>query len=157
MKRLSILVAAAAAVGLAAAPMGASAAPAAKSQAQILGPVVLDDDGTATVRARYICQESDHLWVSAKQMADGRPDARLQEEGSSAIASGWMQSHPPRSTFTCDGRWHTGSFQIATADFGPEGPSWDALERGQAFVQFCLLTSRSENEFISDARWAAVR
>ena len=157
MKRLSILAATAAAIGLAAAPFGASAAPAAKSQAQVLGPVVLNDDGTATVRARYICQESDHLWVSAKQVADRRPDARLQEEESSALAANWMQSHPSPSTFTCDGRWHTGSFTIETADFGPQAPDWGALERGQAWVQFCLLTTANENEFISDTRWIAVR
>ena len=157
MRRLPILAAAAAALGLAAAPFGASAAPAGKSQAQVLGPVVVNDDGTATVRARYICQESDHLWVSAKQMADGRPDAALQQESSSAVAANWMQSHPDPSTFTCDGTWRTGSFVIETADFGPQAPDWGALEKGQAWVQFCLLTTANENEFISDTRWIAVR
>lgn len=156
MKRFGVLLAAAAAIALVAAPIGASAAPTEKSQAQVLGPVVLNGDGTATVRARYICQESDHLWVSAKQVADLRPDARLQAEGSSGVASGWMQSHPDPSTFTCDGNWHTGSFEIQTADFGP-GATWDALKPGQAFVQFCLLTAETENEFISDTRWIAVR
>ena len=156
MKRLSILPVCAAATALAVAPMGASAAPADKSQAQILGTVSLNGDGTASVRARYICQESDHLWVSAKQVADRRPDARLKEEGSSAVASAWMQSHPAPSTFTCDGRWHTGTFEIETANFGPQAPSWDALKRGQAWVQFCL-NSMSGSEFISDTRWASVR
>ena len=158
MKRLSILAVSAAALAvMAIAPLGASATPAAKSQAQVLGPVVLNDDGTATVRARYICQESDHLWVSAKQVEDGRPDARLQGEGSSAVAANWMQSHPEPSTFTCDGNWHTDSFVIETADFGPMAPDWGALERGQAWVQFCLLTTANENEFISDTRWIAVQ
>jgi hypothetical protein len=153
---MSVLMAGIAALALAAVPIGASAAPTAKSQAQVLGPVELNGDGTATVRARYICQESDHLWVSAKQVADLRPDARLAQEGSSALASGWMQSHPDPSTFTCDGRWHTGAFEIETANFGP-GATWDELKPGQAFVQFCLLTLETENEFIYDTRWIAVR
>ncbi|HEV2785277.1 MAG TPA: hypothetical protein VGV67_02720 [Solirubrobacteraceae bacterium] len=155
MKRLIILAVSAAAF-MTIAPLSASAGPAGKSQARVIGPVVLNGDGTATVRARYICQESDHLWVSAKQMADTRPDPRLQEEGSSALAANWMQSHPDGSTFTCDGQWHTGSWVIETTDFGPLAPDWGPLERGQAWVQFCLLTATNENEFIVHNRWAAV-
>ena len=66
-----------------------------------------NDDGTASGRARYVCPEGFHLWVSAKQSQDGRRDARLTEEGSSQVAAAWLQSHPEE--FTCDGRWHTGT------------------------------------------------
>jgi hypothetical protein len=129
------------------APAGAK--PAGKQQAQVLGTVVTHDDGTATVRARYICPEGFHLWVSAKQSADGTPDQRLRLEGSSQIAAAWLQSHPTPDTFTCDGKWHTDTFQIDTAEQG-----FGELQRGQAWVQFCLI---GENTFISEARWVAVR
>ena len=58
--------------------------------------------------------------------------------------------------FTCDGRSHTGTFTIATSS-APWG-SWDALEKGQAWVQFCLseMTGEGEEghgESITGARW----
>jgi hypothetical protein len=127
----------------------AGAVPASKQQAEILGTVVRNDDGTATVRARYICPEGFHLWVSAKQSENGRPDQRLRLEGSSQVAAAWLQSHPTPDTFTCDGKWHTGTFQIDTAEQG-----FGELEQGQAWVQFCLI---GENTFISKSRWVSVR
>jgi hypothetical protein len=129
--------------------VSADAAPEGKSQAQILGTVVTHDDGTASVTARYICPEGFHLWVSAKQSEDGQPDQRLREEGSSQIAAAWLQSHPAPSEFTCDGRWHTGTFDIDTQEQG-----FGELQEGQAWVQFCLI---GENTFISESRWVAVR
>jgi hypothetical protein len=146
LKRIITLLAATAAV-LAVAPVTAGAAPAAKAQAQVLGAVVTRDDGTASLKARYVCPEGFHLWVSAKQVADGRPDARLHQEGSSQFAAAWLQSHP--IGFTCDGEWHTGTFSIDTAEQG-----WGQLQHGQAWVQFCLI---GESTFISEARWIAVR
>jgi hypothetical protein len=127
----------------------AGAAPAAKQQAQVLGTVVTGDDGTASVRARYICPEGFHLWVSAKQSETGTPDQRLRLEGSSQFAAAWLQSHPSPDSFTCDGKWHTDTFQIDTAEQG-----FGELKQGQAWVQFCLI---GENTFISEARWVAVR
>jgi hypothetical protein len=124
----------------------AGAAPAAKAKAQVLGTVVTADDGTATVTARYVCPEGFHLWVSAKQVEDGRPDPRLQEEGSSSISSAWLQSHP--TDFTCDGTFRTQTFQIDTAEQG-----FGEFQAGQAWVQFCLI---GENTFISEARWVRV-
>lgn len=146
MKRIITLAAAAVAV-LAAVPVTASAAPAAKAQAQVLGTVVTHDDGTASVTARYVCPEGFHLWVSAKQVESARPDSRLQEEGSSQHSAAWLQSHP--TGFTCDGEWHTGTFEIDTAEQG-----WGELQAGQAWVQFCLI---GESTFISESRWVAVR
>ena len=150
MKKTHLLVAMAA---VAAVSLGgiasAGAAPAGKSQAEILGPVRTNDDGTATVKARYICPDGFHLWVSAKQSEDGRPDQRLREEGSSQIAAAWLQSHPSPEQFTCDGEWHTDRFVIDTEEQG-----FGELQDGQAWVQFCLI---GENAFISKSRWVAVR
>ena len=127
----------------------AGAAPAAKQQAQVLGPVVTNDDGTATVRARYICPEGSWLWVSAKQSEDGTPDQRLRLEGSSQVAAAWLESHPTPDTFTCDGKWHTDTFEIHAEEQG-----FGELQNGQAWVQFCLI---GESTFISESRWVAVR
>ena len=124
-----------------------TAAPADKAKAQVIGTVVTSGNGTATVTARYVCPEGFHLWISAKQVEDRRPDPRLREEGSSAISAAWLQSHP--TNFTCDGTFRTQTFQIDTAEQG-----FGELEPGQAWVQFCLI---GENTFISEARWARVR
>ena len=142
---------AAAALALAAPAVGISSAgavPAGKAQAEILGPVEINDDGTATVTARYVCPSGIHLWVSAKQVEGGQPDARLQEGGSSSISSAWLQSHP--TDFTCDGAWHTDSFVIDTLEQG-----FGELEPGQAWVQFCLIGDE-ESFFLSKTRWSAV-
>lgn len=117
-----------------------------ESTAQILGPIRVNDDGTATVTARYVCTTEFHLWVSAKQAEGGQPDKAMQEEGSGAASEAWLESHP--QNFTCDGEWHTGSFVI-TADEQGHGE----LEQGQAWVQFCLV---SADAFLSKTRWVAV-
>ena len=138
---------------LAAVPIGlagtAGADLSSKAQAQILGPVVTHDDGTASVTARYTCPEGFHLWVSAKQSADGQPDQALRGEGSSQVSEAWLQSHPAPSTFTCDGRWHVGTYTIDTEEQG-----FGELQEGQAWVQFCLV---GEQAFISQSRWVSVR
>ena len=147
MKRICILVAAVAVMALAAAPGAHAAGLGTKAQAQVLGPVVDNGDGTATVTARYTCPEGFHLWVSAKQVASRLPDKRLQAGGSSEISAGWWQSHP--ENFTCDGAWRTGSFVIGTFEYGI-----GSLEAGSAWVQFCLI---GENTFLSEQRWVAVK
>ena len=125
----------------------AEAGTADKAQAQVLGQIVTHDDGTASVTARYVCPDGFHLWVSAKQVEDRTPDARLQEEGSSEVSAAWWQSHP--QDFTCDGRWHTDTFTIGTFEYG-----FGELEHGQSWVQFCLI---GEGVFISESRWVEVR
>lgn len=141
------------------APLGslasAGAVPAEKAQAEILGPVTLNEDGSATVTARYICPSGIHLWVSAKQVADGQPDPRLREEGSSQISSGWLQSHPATGAYTCDGTWHVDQFNVDT-DFDPEnGGGFGTMVPGQAWVQFCLIGDNF-SFFLSKTRWVAV-
>jgi hypothetical protein len=151
------------AASLAVLPATASAAP--KPQAEVLGAIVVDGD-TATLRARYVCEASDHLWISAKQTADGRKDPALLQEGSSGAATNWMDSNvwgefgpvSDPGAFRCDGRSHTGTFTIATAS-APWG-SWGALETGKAWVQFCLAEMTEEGEegeAVTGARWVQVR
>lgn len=149
MKRITLLLAIAALAIAVVLPASAGAAPKAKPTlaAEIISHVKTSLDGTAaTVKARYKCAEGFHLWVSAKQSADGKRDPRLEQEGSSQIAAAWLQNHP--TTFTCDGKWHTGTFQVDTfTEFG-----FGALQRGVAWVQFCLVVNEelilSENEWV---------
>jgi hypothetical protein len=132
----------------------AGATPANKTQAQVIGPVRLNGDGSATVTARYICQpEFTHLWVSAKQVTDRHPDQVLQGEGSSQFAASWEQAHP--QNFTCDGTWHTDSFTISGAEYHTDLP----LEQGQAWVQFCLTGGEGFPPplLAQYESWAAVR
>ena len=50
----------------------------------------------------YRCSVGDTLWISAKQLASGKPDPALELEGSSQLAAAWWQSH--RNPIDCDGR-----------------------------------------------------
>ena len=154
MNRIS-LAAAAALTALALVPAGASAAP--KPSAEILGTVVAKNGGsTAEVTARYVCTEPTHLWVSAKQMADGSRDPRLTGEGSSAIADTYLQQHP--TTLVCDGRNHVQTFTIDKTEPGFPDPNVlvgkGLLRKGSAWVQFCMI---SEHAFVYPTRWAQVR
>ncbi len=104
--------------------------------------------GTAKLSARYSCGEGIHLWVSAKQAAGGRYDARLTQPGSSRVAAAWLQSHP--QNFTCDGATRNQSFGIDTLEQG-----FGTLVRGVAYVQFCLVSDEGEL-LISETRWVGV-
>ena len=88
----------------------------------------------AYVTGNYSCPAGfAHLFVSVKQVADGRPDPDLKLEGSSAISSGYLERHPGADEFTCDGTWHTNTWQIdSTTEYGH-----GALIPGQVYVQFC--------------------
>src|ERR671914_671225 len=71
--------------------------------AQVISHVKLDTDGTATVRARYMCESSTHLWVSAKQTADGSVDPALE------AGMAWVQwcivEEAENGEFVSDQRW----------------------------------------------------
>src|SRR5829696_2260467 len=144
MKKLIILALAATAV-LGVAPGSALAAK--EPYAKVISHVKLKKDGSATVRARYLCESSTHLWVSAKQTADGSVDPLLEEEGSSGAAAAWMDTNDwfiegedvfPVSSgddvLVCDGRTHVQAVTIDVTN-APWG-SWDALQRGMAWVQW---------------------
>ena len=146
MKRARLLAGLVIAAGAMAGGAVAKAEPSAA--AQVLGPVRIDDDGTASVKVRYVCpDEGTHVWVSAKQVESRRKDTRLQQEGSSAVSAGWWQSHP--ANFTCDGTWHTDTFTIGTFEFGI-----GELEHGKAWLQFCVTSD--EALFINETRWVEV-
>ena len=67
----------------------------------------------AYVSGQYNCPSGTqaHLFVSVKQVADGKPDSRLKEEGSSRFSSAWLERHFDTQP-TCDGAWHTGTWRI---------------------------------------------
>src|SRR5918997_3064741 len=161
MKKL-ISVALAATALLGAAPGSALAAQ--EPFAKVISHVKLRKDGTATVHARYMCESATHLWVSAKQSADGSVDRVLEQEGSSGAAAAWMDTNDwgpmgPVSSgdqqLDCDGRTHS---QVITIDVtnAPWG-SWDALRPGMAWVQWCIVEEAENGEFISDQRWVSVK
>ena len=94
----------------------------------------------AYVSGRYNCPSGTqaHLFVSVKQVADGQPDSRLKEEGSSQISSAWLERHFDTQP-TCDGAWHTGTWRITndTSDADYEYGQGGALIPGTVYVQFC--------------------
>jgi hypothetical protein len=98
-----------------------------------------NDPSVAYVSGRYTCPASSqpaHLFVSVKQVAGGLPDPALKLEGSSALTypdGGWLERHPAPSEFTCDGAWHTGTWQIAASSEYGHG----SIVPGTVYVQFC--------------------
>ena len=124
-------------------PATASAAQPGESFSQVLGVVRMDpsDPTTALVQARYRCTGEAHLWVSVKQTAQRTADPALAQEGSSAIAAAWSDSHPIQ--VTCDGRIHVDTFEVDQLEpvWGSEEPKsavYEPLARGVGYVQFCL-------------------
>jgi hypothetical protein len=97
------------------------------------------DPSVAYVSGRYTCPAAPgpaHLFVSVKQIAGGRPDPALKLEGSSSVTypdGGWLERHPGPDEFTCDGTWHTGTWQIAASSEYGHG----SLVPGTVYVQFC--------------------
>jgi hypothetical protein len=133
------------------APLGAMAGAAGASPTMSATPgsyITRTGFGSANLSASYACEDGNHLWVSAKQAAGGRYDARLTQEGSSQISAAWLQSHP--ANFTCDGARRTQTFPINTDEQG-----FGTLVRGLAYVQFCLVSPEGEL-LISETRWVAV-
>lgn len=143
----------------------AGAATKAEPTVKMVGKVKINNDGTGTVKAHYICPPGDdwHLWVSAKQTEDGSIDEDLASEGSGFghVAATWLQSHP--NTYSCDGKWHTQKFEINKLEVDPSGQAigYGELTRGYAWVQLCLIKGGSETEppelFLVDQGWAKVR
>src|SRR5678815_377953 len=73
-----------------------------------------------------------------QQVADGIPDSRLKEEGTSQISSAWLERHFDTQP-TCDGTWHTGTWRITndTSDPDYEYGQGGRLIPGTVYVQFC--------------------
>ena len=91
--------------------------------------------------------------MSVKQTADRKADPALREEGSSAIAAAWSDSH--RNPVNCDGRVHIGTFTVDQEEpvFGqtdPKSSVYGPLARGKGYVQFCLFDANYTDEPFSD-------
>ncbi|RZS89602.1 hypothetical protein EV189_1370 [Motilibacter rhizosphaerae] len=101
---------------------------------------------SATLRARYRCyggNEGTHLWVSLKQGGGIQGDAMAlaMQEGTSAIAASWYDSHPDQ--VVCNGRFNTLTYTV-NREHGIPGyhpDDWAPLQKGPAFLQFCLFDS----------------
>jgi hypothetical protein len=124
--------------------------------AKLLGTVQMAADGkSATVQAQYRCTGEPHLWVSVKQMADGKRDPRFtpEAEGTSAIADTYVQTHPV-DALDCDGRTHVDKFVVdqtePAMDWSTGQPvpipgkfvGKGTLVKGDAWVQFCVTTEQ---------------
>lgn len=127
---------------LLAGPAGAAEATYQPPEVQWAGNVHLDGDA-ATVLAKYRCwggnNEATHLWVSLKQgggIDDYTAEQLAQMEGTSQIAEAWYDTNVTGDTaLNCNGEWHVQQYTVAR-EFG-------TLERGSAFLQFCLFDSTS--------------
>lgn len=111
-----------------------------------IGVVRIDanNPSIAYVTGRYTCPasaEPAHLFVSAKQVAGGAPDSALKGEGSSALTypnGAWLFRHPGPTEFTCDGTWHTGTWQISSHEPFPDNyGQHGSLVPGTVYLQFC--------------------
>jgi hypothetical protein len=115
------------------------------AKAVVTGPIRIDqnDPSVAYLTGRYTCPPSTepaHLFVSAKQVAGGKPDSRLKEEGSSQYTypdGGWLLRHPGSTEFTCDGAWHTGTWEFSSHSPAPDNYGHGSLVPGTVYVQFC--------------------
>ncbi len=146
MRGMRIVMAAVAALALPAALLAGPAAAAHATyrppQVQWAGNVHVDCN-TATVLAKYRCwggnNEATHLWVSLKQgggIDDFSAEQLAQMEGTSLIAEAWYDTNVTGDTaLNCNGKWHVQRYTVAQ-EFG-------TLERGSAFLQFCLFDSTS--------------
>ncbi len=154
MRRIAVLITATVTAALFAISGVAEAAPPLRpNSAQVVQSVKALPNGTAVVQAVYNCNQGEHLWVAAKQVASRTKDPRLTQEGSSAIAESYLHSH--RNSLICDGRARLGSFPIDTLEFGAKG----RLKPGWAWVQFCLTKETGPGEgvlLINEPIWAWV-
>jgi hypothetical protein len=106
----------------------------------------------ATLIAKYRCwggNEGTHLWVSLKQgggITGQTAEQLANEEGTSAIAASWYDSHP--EGVVCNGSWQIQHFtvdrEMGIPGFHPD--PWDELGAGSAFMQFCLFDSRATDD-----------
>ena len=51
------------------------------------------DKSTAVLKVTYSCSKGNTLWISAKQLANGKRSHVLEKDGSSQVAKAWFQSH----------------------------------------------------------------
>jgi hypothetical protein len=141
MKRISALLVAPLAIAAVAAPVVAQAAktdptqtdPSAKAD---FAGTIKAGKSKATLKVTYNCNAGQTLWISAKEMANGKANKALSKESSSKISAAWWQSH--RNPVTCDGTPQTATFTMDKKEKGSKG----ALKDGSAWVQFCVTSGK---------------
>ena len=120
------------------------------------------DGSTAVLKVTYTCSHGTTLWISAKQLANGKKSAVLTKEGSSRAAKTWLQSH--RNPITCDGTSQTAVFTLDKVEPGSKGrlKAKGRHNAGMAYIQFCVTvppaTEDGEGELVlSQDGWVKVR
>jgi len=104
---------------------------------------VVGDSAFVTAKCRCSpATEATHLWVSVKQGG-----ADLDGEGSGGRATSWYDTNVTTGgeyeiPVTCDGTWQHQTVEVARYAHK------QALQRGTAYVQFCLYTIEGE-DFLS--------
>ena len=90
------------------------------------------------LKVAYKCASGDTLWISAKQLANGKASSKLTKEGSSQVAKTWLQSH--RNPIVCDGQSETAVFTLDTVEPGSKGrlKAKGKKNAGKAYIQFCV-------------------
>ena len=156
---------AAVAVGLTA--VGASVAHAQEGTdptafAHFKSKLVRVDGSTAVLKVTYSCSKGNTLWISAKQLANGKKSHVLEKEGSSQVAKAWFQSH--RNPIVCDGNRQTAVFTLDKVEPGSKGrlKAKGKHNRGRAYIQFCVTLPptdpNGEGELtLSKSGWVKVR
>ncbi len=120
------------------------------------------DKSTAVLKVTYQCSRGNALWISAKQLANGKRSSVLTKEGSSRVAKTWLQSH--RNPITCDGKAQTAVFTLDKVEPGSKGRLKAKGKRnaGRAYLQFSVTlppaTPEQEGEHtLSKSGWVTVR
>jgi hypothetical protein len=108
------------------------------ASARFTSKLVRVDRSTAVLKVTYQCSRGTTLWISAKQLANGKRSSVLTKEGSSQVAKTWLQSH--RNPITCDGKSQTGVFTLDKVEPGSKGKlkAKGRKNAGKAYIQFCV-------------------
>jgi hypothetical protein len=108
------------------------------ASAKFKSKLVRVDKSTAVLKVTYKCSKGTTLWISAKQLANGKKKASLTKEGSSQVAKTWLQSH--RNPITCDGTSQTAVFTLDKVEPGSKGrlKAKGKHNGGKAYIQFCI-------------------
>ena len=106
------------------------------ASAKFKSKLVRVDRSTAVLKVKYQCAKGSVLWISAKQLANGKAKKSLTKEGSSQVAKTWLQSH--RNPITCDGASHTQVFTLDKVEPGSKGrlKAKGKHNAGKAYIQF---------------------
>jgi hypothetical protein len=147
------------------AAIGASAAEAQTgtdptASATFKSKLVRVDKSTAVLKVAYQCSRGETLWISAKQLANGKRSSVLTKEGSSQVAKTWLQSH--RNPITCDGKPQTAVFTLDKVEPGSKGrlKAKGKHNGGKAYIQFCVTSPGEGQEgelTLSKSGWVSVR